>query len=79
MSVRLHPFQMSDLKLQKASFLSEPLALSRDKKGIRKLAQEGQVIVKSESPHPHHQCRPFGLLHMIAMLIPNTAIEFSRP
>jgi hypothetical protein len=33
---------------QKASCLYERLALSRDKEGIRKLAKEGQVIVRPE-------------------------------
>jgi hypothetical protein len=37
-----------ELKRQKASCLYERLALSRDKEGIRKLAKEGQVIVKPE-------------------------------
>ena len=38
-------WNVRELKRQKASCLYERLALSRDKKGIRKLAQEGQVIV----------------------------------
>jgi predicted nuclease of restriction endonuclease-like (RecB) superfamily len=37
-----------ELKRQKASCLYERLALSRDKEGIRKLAKEGQVIVRPE-------------------------------
>jgi predicted nuclease of restriction endonuclease-like (RecB) superfamily len=37
-----------ELKRQKASCLYERLALSRDKAGIRKLAKEGQVIVRPE-------------------------------
>ncbi|RII31117.1 MAG: DUF1016 domain-containing protein [Geobacter sp.] len=37
-----------ELKRQVASGLYERLALSRDKQGIRKLASEGQVIVKPE-------------------------------
>ncbi len=39
---------MPELKRQKASCLYERLALSRDKAGIRKLAKEGQVIVRPE-------------------------------
>ncbi len=41
-------WSLSELKRQKASSLYERLALSRDKDGIRKLAKEGQVIVKPE-------------------------------
>jgi len=37
-----------ELKRQVASGLYERLALSRDKKGIRQLANEGQIIVKPE-------------------------------
>jgi len=41
-------WSVPELKRQKASCLYERLALSRDKEGIRKLAREGQVIVKPE-------------------------------
>lgn len=41
-------WSLSELRRQKASSLYERLALSRDKDGIRKLAKEGQVIVKPE-------------------------------
>jgi hypothetical protein len=41
-------WSVPELKRQKASCLYERLALSRDKEGIRKLAKEGQVIVKPE-------------------------------
>ncbi len=41
-------WDVRELKRQKASCLYERLALSRDKEGIRKLAKEGQVIVKPE-------------------------------
>ena len=41
-------WSVPELRRQKASSLYERLALSRDKDGIRKLAKEGQVIVKPE-------------------------------
>jgi predicted nuclease of restriction endonuclease-like (RecB) superfamily len=41
-------WSVPELKRQKASCLYERLALSRDKDGIRKLAKEGQVIVRPE-------------------------------
>lgn len=41
-------WSVPELKSQKASCLYERLALSRDKDGIRKLAKEGQVIVRPE-------------------------------
>ncbi len=41
-------WSVPELKRQKASCLYERLALSRDKAGIRKLAKEGQVIVRPE-------------------------------
>jgi len=41
-------WNVRELKRQKASCLYERLALSRDKDGIRKLAREGQVIVRPE-------------------------------
>ena len=41
-------WNVRELKRQKASCLYERLALSRDKEGIRKLAHEGQVIVRPE-------------------------------
>jgi predicted nuclease of restriction endonuclease-like (RecB) superfamily len=41
-------WNVRELKRQKASCLYERLALSRDKEGIRKLASEGQVIVRPE-------------------------------
>jgi len=41
-------WSVPELKRQKASCLYERLALSRDKEGIRKLAREGQVIVRPE-------------------------------
>jgi len=41
-------WDVRELKRQKASCLYERLALSRDKDGIRKLAKEGQVIVRPE-------------------------------
>ncbi len=41
-------WSLSEFKRQKASSLYERLALSRDKDGIRKLAKEGQFIVKPE-------------------------------
>lgn len=41
-------WSVPELNRQKASCLYERLALSRDKAGIRKLAQEGQVIVRPE-------------------------------
>jgi predicted nuclease of restriction endonuclease-like (RecB) superfamily len=41
-------WDVRELKRQKASCLYERLALSRDKAGIRKLAKEGQVIVRPE-------------------------------
>lgn len=41
-------WSVPELKRQKASCLYERLALSRDKAGIRKLAKEGQIIVRAE-------------------------------
>ncbi|MFZ2279557.1 MAG: PDDEXK nuclease domain-containing protein [Prosthecobacter sp.] len=41
-------WSVPELKRQKASCLYERLALSRDKEGIRKLAREGQLIVRPE-------------------------------
>ncbi|MBL9113411.1 MAG: DUF1016 family protein [Verrucomicrobiaceae bacterium] len=41
-------WSVPELKRQKASCLYERLALSRDKAGIRKLAKEGQIIVRPE-------------------------------
>lgn len=41
-------WSVPELKRQKASCLYERLALSRDKEGIRKLAREGQVVVRPE-------------------------------
>lgn len=41
-------WNVRELKRQKASCLYERLALSRDKDGIRKLAQEGQLITKPQ-------------------------------
>ena len=41
-------WDVRELKRQKASCLYERQALSRDKDGIRKLAKEGQVIVRPE-------------------------------
>jgi len=41
-------WSVPELKRQKSSCLYERLALSRDKEGIRKLAHEGQVIVRPE-------------------------------
>ena len=41
-------WNVRELKRQKSSCLYERLALSRDKEGIRKLAHEGQVIVRPE-------------------------------
>lgn len=41
-------WSLRELKRQVASSLYERLALSRDKKGIRKLAAEGQIISKPE-------------------------------
>jgi len=41
-------WDVRELKRQKASCLYERLALSRDKEGIRRLAKEGQLIVKPE-------------------------------
>ena len=41
-------WSVPELKRQKASCLYERLALSRDKEGIRRLAKEGQVIVRPE-------------------------------
>ncbi|HEX2768832.1 MAG TPA: PDDEXK nuclease domain-containing protein, partial [Geobacteraceae bacterium] len=41
-------WSVPELKRQVASCLYERLALSRDKKGVRQLANEGQVIVKPE-------------------------------
>ena len=41
-------WNVRELKRQKASCLYERLALSRDKEGIRKLAREGQVVVRPE-------------------------------
>jgi predicted nuclease of restriction endonuclease-like (RecB) superfamily len=45
---RQSDWDVRELKRQKASCLYERLALSRDKGGIRKLAKEGQVIVRAE-------------------------------
>ncbi len=45
---RQSDWDVRELKRQKASCLYERLALSRDKAGIRKLAKEGQVIVRPE-------------------------------
>ncbi len=41
-------WSVPELKRQKASALYERLALSRDKKGIRRLAQEGQIVSRPE-------------------------------
>ena len=41
-------WDVRELKRQKASCLYERLALSRDKAGIRRLAKEGQIIVRPE-------------------------------
>jgi hypothetical protein len=41
-------WSVPELKRQKASCLYERLALSRDKDSIRRLAKEGQVIVRPE-------------------------------
>lgn len=41
-------WSLPELKRQAASCLYERLALSKDKKGVRRLADEGQVIVKPE-------------------------------
>ena len=41
-------WSLPELKRQKASCLYERLALSRDKAGIRRLAKEGQVMMKPE-------------------------------
>jgi predicted nuclease of restriction endonuclease-like (RecB) superfamily len=41
-------WDVRELKRQKASCLYERLALSRDKDGIRRLAQEGQIITRPE-------------------------------
>ena len=41
-------WSLPELKRQTASCLYERLALSKDKKGVRRLADEGQVIVKPE-------------------------------
>lgn len=41
-------WSVPELKRQKASCLYERLALSRDKEGIRKLAKEGQVMMRPE-------------------------------
>ncbi len=41
-------WSVPELKRQKASALYERLALSRDKAGIKKLAEKGQVIVRPE-------------------------------
>jgi predicted nuclease of restriction endonuclease-like (RecB) superfamily len=41
-------WDVRELKRQKASCLYERLALSRDKEGIRRLAQEGQLITRPE-------------------------------
>ena len=45
---RQSDWDVRELKRQKASCLYERLALSRDKEGIRRLAKEGQVIVRPE-------------------------------
>lgn len=41
-------WSLRELKRQKASCLYERLALSRDKKGVKRLAEKGQIIVKPE-------------------------------
>jgi len=41
-------WSLSELKRQKASALYERLALSRDKSGVKRLAEKGQVITKPE-------------------------------
>jgi predicted nuclease of restriction endonuclease-like (RecB) superfamily len=41
-------WSLSELKRQKASCLYERLALSRDKKGVKKLAEKGQIITRPE-------------------------------
>ena len=41
-------WSVSELKRQKASALYERLALSRDKKGVRQLAEKGQLITRPE-------------------------------
>ena len=42
-------WSVPELKRQKASSLSQRLALSRDKAGIKRLAREGQIITKPET------------------------------
>jgi len=39
---------LSELKRQKASALYERLALSRDKKGVKQLAEKGQIVTRPE-------------------------------
>jgi len=41
-------WSLSELKRQKASALYERLALSRDKKGVKQLAEKGQIISRPE-------------------------------
>ena len=41
-------WSLSELKRQKASALYERLALSRDKKGVKQLAEKGQLITRPE-------------------------------
>lgn len=41
-------WSLSELKRQKASVLYERLALSRDKKGVKQLAEKGQLITRPE-------------------------------
>ncbi len=41
-------WSLSELKRQKASALYERLALSRDKAGVKRLAEKGQIITKPE-------------------------------
>jgi predicted nuclease of restriction endonuclease-like (RecB) superfamily len=41
-------WSLSELKRQKASALYERLAISRDKAGVRRLAEKGQVVAKPE-------------------------------
>jgi predicted nuclease of restriction endonuclease-like (RecB) superfamily len=41
-------WSLSELKRQKASVLYERLALSRDKKGVKQLAEKGQIITRPE-------------------------------
>lgn len=41
-------WSLSELKRQKASALYERLALSRDKKGVKQLAEKGQIVTRPE-------------------------------